>query len=267
MHYFAGLFDAEGYVTLGKDGRFQIGTEMANESVPSLFKEKFGGNIYSRKRKGNKKTWTWVIATNRNEAISFIDIIAPFSVLKRSQLCRLKDYLNEPRHIRAEIRYEISRQLSDLKKPLPLTKEQIRDGIPKKPDQNFWKWFAGFLDGDGNFCVYEYKGKKSILFDSWISVFNIFPEPIAVIQDRFPGCISQYKGSKFPIWKWVCSQKDSTIVCESLFPFLRIKKEQCGLVQQFLKIQNTKTRMTSYSFDQINRIREIITQIKHLNLL
>jgi hypothetical protein len=42
MEYFAGLFDAEGYVSLLKDGHFVIGTEMGNEEVPALFQEKFG---------------------------------------------------------------------------------------------------------------------------------------------------------------------------------------------------------------------------------
>jgi len=36
MHYFAGLFDAEGYVSLLKTGNFIIGTEMTNEQVPNL---------------------------------------------------------------------------------------------------------------------------------------------------------------------------------------------------------------------------------------
>ena len=55
MEYFAGLFDAEGYVTIGKDGHFQVGTEMANERVPNLFQKQFGGHIYERKRGKGKK--------------------------------------------------------------------------------------------------------------------------------------------------------------------------------------------------------------------
>ena len=55
MEYFAGLFDAEGYVSLLKDGHFVIGTEMGNEEVPALFQEKFGGKIYERKRNKRKK--------------------------------------------------------------------------------------------------------------------------------------------------------------------------------------------------------------------
>lgn len=267
MHYFAGLFDAEGYISLGKDGRFHIGIEMANESVPNLFKETFGGNIYSRTRNKRKKTWSWIISTNFIESLAFISKVSDFSIIKRTQLIRLKDYLNQTRDFRKQVRADISHQLSLLKKPLALTKEDITNRSIKHPNEAFWKWLAGFFDGDGNFCVYEYTGKKSIIFDSWISIFNIHPDAISLVNDHIVGSISKYKGSKFPVWKWVCNQKNSQFVCESVYPFLRIKKEQCKLVMQFLEIQKTKTRNTSYSFDQINAIRDIINQIKHLNSL
>lgn len=267
MHYFAGLFDAEGYVSLGKDGRFQIGTEVTNKDIPHLFKEKFGGNIYSRKRDKRKETWTWVISTNLSDALNFITLISPFSIIKKTQLSRLKDYLDQSRELRKETRYHISHELSLLKKPLPITKKVILDRCAKIPDESFWMWLAGFFDGDGNFCVYEYKGKKSTVFDSWISVFNIHANAICAVLDRVQGSISSYKGSKFPIWKWVCTQKNSQFVCESVYPYLIIKKQQCQLVMEFLKIQKTKTKQTSYSFDQINKIRDIINQIKHLNSL
>jgi hypothetical protein len=267
MHYFAGLFDAEGYVTLGKDGRFHIATEMANKEIPELFQQTFGGNIYSRKRGKRKQTWAWIISTNTPDALNFISKIAEISTIKRTQLLRLKDYLEQTRDFRRKSRDDISHQISQLKKPLEVTKEFILKNSPKQPNQTFWEWLAGFFDGDGNFCIYEYRGKKSTIFDSWISIFNIHPEAICYVQDRIIGSISQYKGSKFPIWKWVCNQKNSQLVCESVYPFLRIKKEQCRLVIDFLEIQKTKTRNTSYSFNQINRIRDIILQIKHLNSL
>ena len=133
MEYFAGLFDAEGYVTLGKDGRFQIGTEMANEEIPNLFKETFGGNIYQRSREKRKKTFTWVIATNREKCLSFIDRISPFSRIKGTQLLRLKDYLSLSRPERKELRDSVSHQISQLKKPLPITKEEIVNRIPASP--------------------------------------------------------------------------------------------------------------------------------------
>jgi hypothetical protein len=264
MHYFAGLFDAEGYVTLNKDGRFQIGTEVTNEEIPKLFKERFGGNIYPRTRDKRKKTWTWVISTNIKETLNFISQIQPYSIIKNGQLGLLKSYLSNTRENRKIIRSNFSHDIALYKKPI---REPLK-GLTEVPlTIDFFKWFAGFIDGDGNFCIYEYAGKKSQIFDSWIGIFNIFPEPIEYVLQHFKGSISKYKGTKFPIWKWVCNQKNSQLVCESVYPFLQIKKEQCKLVMEFLEIQKTKTRNTVYSFDQINRIRDIIKQIKHLNSL
>jgi len=267
MEYFAGLFDAEGYVTLGKEGRFQIGMEISNEIIPALFQQQFGGNVYNRQRKDRKKTWTWIISTNLPQAREFISLVSPHSIIKRTQLLRLSDYLSQSRTFRKEIRDDISHQISKLKIPLPITKEIIKNRSPKTATQSFWKWLAGFFDGDGNFCVYEYKGKLSPIFDSWISIFNTHPDPISFVNDHFLGSISSYKGTKFPIWKWVCNQKNSQIVCECVLPFLKIKRGQCILVLEFLAIKKTKTRESSYSFEQINRIRDIIKQIKHLNSL
>ena len=267
MQYFAGLFDAEGYLTLGKDGHFSIGTELANEEIPNLLQETFGGKVYVRQRDHRKKTWTWTLATNNELCMNFIEKVEPYSIIKKTQFLRLKDYLSTGRDFRRQIRDECSHQLSMLKKPLPLTKEDINVPTDRIPDDNFLRWLAGFFDGDGNFCIYEYKGKKSIIFDSWISVFNSFPEAISVVKRRINGSISKYKGAKFPIWKWVCCQKDSAFVCDALFPFLRIKKQQCTLVSRFLEIKETKIREQPYSFDQVNEIRDIIKQIKHCNSL
>lgn len=266
MHYLAGLFDAEGYVSLGKQGNFQIATEMACEEIPNIFKETFGGNIYVRKRDNRKKTWTWSIG-NQNDCLNFIDLIACHSIIKRTQLLRLRNYLDSTREFRKQIRDYVSHQISYLKKPLFLEKSDINIPTEIKPNIDFFKWLAGFFDGDGNFCIYEYQGKKSIIFDSWISVFNTCPESICFVKKHIHGSISKYKGAKFPIWKWVCCQKDSEFVCESVHPFLKVKKEQCRLVVEFLKIKETKIRGYQYSFEEINRIRDIITQIKHLNSL
>ena len=267
MEYFAGLFDAEGYVTLSKAGGFKIATEMANEEIPNLLQDNFGGNIYVRQRDKRKKTWTWVLASTQ-ECLNFIEQVGSFCQCKATQLLILKKYLENTREIRSTLRDGCIHAISNFKKPLPFMKHEIENSsIEKELSTCFLKWFAGFMDGDGNFCVYEYQGKKSKIFDSWISIFNTFASPIIFVNSVFKGSISQYKGNKFPIWKWVCNQKDSDFVCNSLYPHLRIKKEHCLLVSEFLEIKKTKIREQSYSFDQIDRIRDIIKQIKHLNSL
>lgn len=268
MEYFAGLFDAEGYVSLSSSGHFQIAIEMTSEKICYDLQKEFDGKVYSRKRGSRKKTWHWIIGTNREPALSFIKKIAPLSKIKKTQLLRLQDYLESTRSFRKEIRKECVKQLSSLKKPLPLTKEQIDVETNIFPTEPFFKWLAGFTDGDGNICVYEYKSPKgTIIFDSWIGIFNTHPEIILFVQERIKGSISHYKGSQFPVWKWVCSNKESKNFCNNILPHLRLKKEQMQLLLEFLSIKETKVREKSYSFDQINRIREIISKIKHLNSL
>ena len=52
MEYFAGLFDAEGYVTLTNQGNYLIGMEMTNETVINLLKNTFGGVVDKRRSIG-----------------------------------------------------------------------------------------------------------------------------------------------------------------------------------------------------------------------
>lgn len=268
MEYFAGLFDAEGYVSLSSSGHFQVAIEISSQEIAYSLQKEFEGNVYSRKRGTKKTTWTWIIGTNREPCLSFLKRIIPFCMIKKTQLIILKDYLESTRSFRKEVRKDVIKQLSNLKNPIPLTKEQIDVSTSVSPSEPFYKWLGGFTDGDGNICIYEYKSPKgTIIFDSWIGVFNTHPDVIQFIQRRIKGSISKYKGAKFPIWKWVCSNKVSKKFCENILPYIKLKKEQIKLVLEFLSIKETKIREKSYSFEQINRIRDIITQIKHLNSL
>ncbi len=268
MRYFAGLFDAEGYVSLVPTGHFRIGIEITHSPIIESLQSFLGGKIYEHKRNNKKRSWEWAIVTNTKEMFNFIEHILPFTVIKTPQLQRIKDYLELPRKMRKESRKEISHQLANLKIPLPLTKSHFDFSPSIIPDNSFYEWLAGFLDGDGNLCIYEYKGTSgNQIFNSWIGIFNTHGEAIHFVQQRINGSISQYKGCKYPVWKWVCRQKDSFNLCEKLLPFLVIKKEQCKLMIEYFRIKEFKTREQSYSFDDINKIREIICQIKHLNSL
>lgn len=267
MEYFAGIFDADGWVSLVPSGHFVIGLEMSNEKVINLFKEQFGGNLYIKTRDKRKTIYCWMIATGREKALNFIDKISPYTHIKTNQLNTLKEYLNQTRIDRRNNRPQFTKNIADLKKPIPFTREQF---VPKEciiPGKAFWKWFAGFMDGDGNFTVYEYQNGKRRSFDSWISIFNTFGEPIQYVNHIVEGSISQYKGNKFPIWKWVCSQYNSEIVCQLLEPHLIIRKQQCRLVSEYLKIHKAKVRGVDHPEETVAVIRDIIKQIKYHNSL
>jgi hypothetical protein len=267
MEYFAGMFDAEGWVTLCHDGKFQVAIEMTNEEMINLFQSTFKGQIYVRKRDNRKKTFSWRQDPGTECIINFIDQIAPYTKVKTNQLLQLRTYLNQSRADRRINRSDFVKAISILKKPHPYEKEQIKVPTIITPDESFFKWFAGFIDGDGNFTVFEYQNGPIRTFDSWIGAFNIHAEPIIYIKERIMGSVSQYKGCKFPIWKWVCNQANSKFVCESLEPHLIIKKEQCNLVSQYLNIHAKKIKGVPYSDHTVTIIRDIIKQIKHHNSL
>lgn len=267
MNYLAGVFDAEGWVSLTPKGNFIIGVEITNETVTNLFQDKFGGKIYIPTRKAKKQVYSWRIPSNNELAINFLHCITQYTVNKRSQLLALQSYLEQPRSERRNSRGNFVHKISELKKPISYTKQELLVPQDILASQEFLKWFAGFMDGDGNFCVYEYENWRKRSFDSWISAFNTFAEPIIHIKKRIEGSISQYKGTNYPIWKWVCNQVNSQFVCTSLQSHLIIKKEQCRLVGEYLKIHSTKQRGIDYSDNDIAVIRDIIKQIKHYNSL
>lgn len=267
MHYFAGLFDAEGYVSLCPNGAFNIAIEMANEEIPNLFKEKFEGSIYTRKRDKKRKTWTWKINSISYQALSFINSISEFSIVKYPQLIRLKDYLDQPRDARKETRAITCSTIKAFKQPIPILKEQMQR-IEKPIEPHFFEWLAGFIDGDGNFVCNEYTYKKSGLkyFDHQISVANIFPEAICYINDRIPGCITNLNRSKNPLFKWTCKRGTEKFLTKSILPFMKIKKGQCELFLEFINFP-LKTRYVPRPIEERDRMYEIIHEIKHLNSL
>lgn len=268
MSYFAGLFDAEGYITLNRNGAFIVAVEIANENIPNLFKDKFKGNIYTRKRDNRKKTWLWKINSIAEHTLSFIDQISPFSIAKKPQLDLLKIYLSHPRADRREIREDYFHKIKEFKKPSPLILEEISSPSIIQPDETFFQWLAGFIDGDGNIVCNEYIDNRNNLkyFSHQISAFNTFPNVIKFIKMRLDGNVRLRKASLHPIYTWTCKRSIEKFVCESILPHLIIKKKQCELLLEFIKFPR-KNYGIGYSNDDKMRMYEIINQIKHLNSL
>jgi hypothetical protein len=268
LFYFAGLFDAEGYVSLCPNGSFTIAIEMSNEEIPNLFKKHFQGSIYERKRDKRKKTWIWKINSISDQALFFINTIKPYSIIKINQLDRLGDYLDQPRKYRKETRAITCRTLKDFKQPGPLQLHHILPPIEKPIEPHFFEWLAGFIDGDGNFVCNEYIDKRNDekYFSHQISVSNIFLEAICYINDRIPGCISHLNRGKNMLYKWTCKRNFEKFLCDGIYPFLKLKKSQCNLFMEFITFPK-KIRNIPYIIKDRNRMYTIINEIKHLNSL
>lgn len=268
MQYFAGLFDAEGYVSLCPKGSFTIAIEMSNEEIPNLFKHRFQGSIYERKRENRKKSWTWKINSICDQALFFIKKIEPYSIVKINQLSYLKWYLDQSRNDRKETRSITISALKDFKQPGPLQLHHIVPRIEKPIEPDFFPWFAGFIDGDGNFVCNEYIDNRNggKYFARQISVANIFLESISYINDRIPGCISRLNRTKNMLYKWTCKRNCENFLCDGIYPHLILKKSQCNLYMEFLKFPE-KQRNIPYSIIDRDRMYAIIKEIKHLNSL
>lgn len=267
MHYFAGIFDAEGWISLISSGHFIIGLEVTHKQTVHSFCQQFGGKIYYPTRKAKKQVYSWRISTNIVLAKNFIQSIAPLSHIKNDQLLLLYQYLGMTKKEKRIERASFIAAIAKRKKPITRSRADLIFEPSCIVSDAFFKWFAGFIDGDGTFTVYEYQNYKKSAFDSWIAIFNTFAEPLIFVQQYIKGSISQYKGTNFPIWKWVCNQKSSLFLCQSIEPFLVIKKKQCQLVQQYLHIAQLKNKGIPYTTEQVRTIKSIITEIKHFNSL
>lgn len=256
MQYLAGIFDAEGSLSLHKNGSFPISLEMANEQIPSLFQETFQGYIYTRKRKDRKQTWAWKINSINSQAINFIESILPFSIAKHRQLWVLLVYLKKSRDERKIFREIAAASIRAYKTPYyPFRPNCSQPSVA--PDSGFYQWLAGLIDGDGNFVCNRYvdNRNKRKYFGHQLSVSSIDPMVIEHIESRIPGTVTQCERTHNMLYKWTCKRRAEQSLCESILPFLRVKEKQCILYMQFLQ-----------RLDDIRRY-EIINEIKHLNSL
>lgn len=74
--YLAGVFDGEGTVKVGNSIRVSV--EMTDLDVLERFQRAFGGQIYPRKAKVNRKpAWSWNLQS-RAGVWPFLDKVKPF---------------------------------------------------------------------------------------------------------------------------------------------------------------------------------------------
>jgi hypothetical protein len=266
MQYIAGIFDAEGWVSLTPKGTAILGIELCNEEIPNLFKEKFGGSVYKRRRENKKTTWSWR-SSNGDTVKKFLSEVTPFCVIKFNQLNCLIAYLSKNRNERRETRKDHIQLISYLKKPRIVEKGFFEIQVYHAANTAFFQWLAGILDGDGNFCVYEsFRERKWTIFQSWVAIFSIYPETIRFIKERINGSVSALKQNKNPVWRLAILQENVFFICQSVCPFLKIKKGQCELLLEYQKMKKPD-RFSQYTPDQKGKIRYIAQQIKHLNSL
>lgn len=272
MHYLAGLFDAEGYISLIPSGHKLIGLEICHEESCQLFKDAFGGSISARKREKRRKSWIWTI-TDPTKMADFLIQMLPKCAVKQSQMVLMCDYLSFDRFYRKAYRPDYVHNIASLKKPKEVSKDFFK-GDPLFISDEFIEWLAGFMDGDGTMTLYEYQNKREDkvypTFDSFISVYNVHPQAIKYVHRHIPATITSFQtksSTKNRLWKWVCRQKETEFVCKSLLPYLKLKKINAALILEYLEVKPRRIKGSSkpHTLEDQAKIRDLIKQIKHAN--
>lgn len=265
MEYYSGLFDAEGCVCLSPSGSVKIRICNTVEKIPEMFRERFGGSVYKSDAIRNKKPiWSWYLGSKG--FISFCQQIIPHCLIKRNQLELLVAYSHFRGSERRSIRPQVVRKISEWKNPPQVTREFFCNPASIEPTPSFYKWLAGFIEGDGSLRLHE-KSKGVEIFSTSVGAVNTFPEAIRFIYQRIRGSIACTNSSPHKIaWRWICSEQCVENLCHELSEHLQVKREQCHLILDFLEIKKSKRRNDRYTPNQIAWIRSLVQEIQHLNL-
>ena len=82
LQYFAGFFDGEGHVSIGKSGSVKCGLTQNNPTILHVVQNEYGGNVRS---KGNTNGHNWLLAS-AGDVIDFLEDIRPYLVVKAEEV-------------------------------------------------------------------------------------------------------------------------------------------------------------------------------------
>jgi hypothetical protein len=118
-------------------------------------------------------------------------------------------------------------------------------------------YLAGFIDGEGYISLKPNVVNNKKYFTPVIKISNTNQEIIQWIKDSFGGWIEK-RVDKFNINKdsycWTLTGKNLKPFLLKIFPYLRIKKEQCKIVLE--KINNKESTNKYLPYKQISRINK-----------
>jgi len=131
-------------------------------------------------------------------------------------------------------------------------------------------YVAGFMDGEGSFCINLDKGKKNIKLNTAIFVGNYSLEVLNLLKEWFgTGKIIAVKTKEENIIYnlYIYNQNEISRICSLLIPYLIVKKDVAILLLKFVN-SRLETRKKSkchakwqYSAYELN----IFKEIKHIN--
>ena len=118
LAYFAGFFDGEGCVVIGKNGSLAIRVINTNLRILNLFQESFRGSVKQRSQIVNKKQYVWSVYGE--DAVEFAIRMSPYCIEKHEQLNKAIEWMDERKtYFRSEDREAVvekyRQQLTEMK--------------------------------------------------------------------------------------------------------------------------------------------------------
>lgn len=151
--------------------------------------------------------------------------------------------------------------------------------IPTTPHRDAIIFLAAIVDGEGCLCISKHKSNHNRGYNhqARLEVSNTDKRLLDWIQERFGGRIAVYtfaqqpKNSRQTSYRWICEGKRLTHICELIYPFSIIKKEQIDII---LKIRYSMQKPTSIkgkcgvqplSQDELDFRDDLFMKLKHLH--
>lgn len=278
--YAAGLFDAEGSVSINERQRkhnpyphpcYQLQVNLTSVYWPVLnwFKNNFGGCISRDKRK-KKPCFQW--GTRSNIAADFLQEIILDLRIKRLQVELALEF--QEKQGKNKGYYQVTTELSQYRRQLKNQIETLNYNSPfrKFSDENRIAYIAGLLDGDGfifiSACkphgfspVHYLRIGVSICNQSIIIWLRSNLGGLAQIEKKHSGW-----GDK-PRSQWTIGRNRAENILKQILPYLRIKKPQAELALQFQKKKKRHNQTRRLTTEKLRQREQFRICMKVLNRL
>jgi len=129
-------------------------------------------------------------------------------------------------------------------------------------------YIAGFFDGEGYVAISKHdKTKKwnQLGFTLIVVIGQVNPFPLIFIRQFFGGHLRREnaKGNKRAIWMWTISSKTAYDFLQEIYPYLKVKKDECNLAFQFQNtIGNSFAKLTDETIELRTKMYEEMKKLK-----
>jgi len=260
--YISGFFDGEGNISVNKQS-LTLFARITNTNLDVLKRIKyiFKGEVYvhSEKSEVRKKSWIWYIS-DRNDIKFFLEMILPYSTVKRSQILDGLEFLekitttkyrrggmsSEERKYRESIYLKLQEPKHHIytQEDIKHFDKQIKNTIQcqRGINESVYAYISGFFDGEG--CIDTDKINDYIYLQARLA--NTYPNILIGMKQVFGGNVNTTKKSQNRRQKWVWRSKakdDVKFFLSKISKYSIVKKSQLNLGFKFLETNNYQTKL------------------------